>query len=407
MGKFGRTIYEALASKNKIITKIALFLFLYVVVYYFYLGITTTPEIVNESDSLGYHLPIAREIAKGNLLPPKIGLGLGYYPASAEVILALFIKFGIPLNLFNLLGLVLLFVILAKLGQAFGLGVSTFVFAVSVSTLNSVLRLVSTQTVDIWLVFFFFLSLYFLQNLQKNLGHFIKLGTALGFLIGAKYSGPFYAIVLLFMYRKKLLQSCDSKKLIGLLTPIGMFGLFWYLRNFWLTENPFYPGKLLNFPHDPNCLIQNWSPLKTIFLFENGGRLFIQSLISEYLFWPVAFLLAFYLMALVYMNKVEIKSKVVTLMKLGVACFFVYLFSPSWPINMVSDLRYLFPSIMSMVLVTFVVARKYKLEKELGLLALLSSFSVLAQLSYRPKLVVFWLLICMVVIVGSARKVNT
>ena len=81
-----------MGSRGEIVGKIAFSLFIFILLYFSFQALTTTPIDTNDVDSLRYHIPIAESIADGQLLsPPILKRGLGYYPAVGESILALFI----------------------------------------------------------------------------------------------------------------------------------------------------------------------------------------------------------------------------------------------------------------------------------------------------------------------------
>jgi hypothetical protein len=399
VGEIIKTIFNALGDRNSLV-KISVFLFVFVFIYFFYIGVTTTPEIINESDSLTYHIPIAQSLASGNLFnPPDLIRGIGYYPASGEAILSLFYLTGIPPNLFNLLGLTLLFFFSIKLGKTFKASDSSaIIFATSVVFFNSVLRLVTAQTIDIWLAVFFVLSLILLKSKDKGVGYYIKLGLALGFLIGVKYSGLFYASGLVLLFGKDLFGKNYLKNFFLFVVPVIFTGGIWYIRNYILTGNPIYPGSLFNFTGHPEFVLQNWNPLRTLIKIPGGIWRFIQALISEYLIWPFSYLV---LTALIIKRKLSNSGG--KLAALGLINFGIYLFLPSWPENLVSDLRYLFPSFIPMLLGLFLLAERYKKSNELYIVAILSSVSVLAQFAYRPKIIIVWLL-TIVVIVNFFKK---
>jgi len=401
VGEIIKTIFGSLGSRNAFV-RISVFLFLFVFIYFFYIGITTTPEIINESDSLTYHIPIAKSIATGKIFnPPDLIRGIGYYPASGEAILSLFYLAGIPLNLFNLLGLTLLFLFSFKLGKTFQVtNASAVIFATTVTFLNSVLRLVTAQTIDIWLAVFFVLSLILIKSKDKSTGYFVKLAAVLGLLIGVKYSGMAYALVLVLLFGKGLLGKNYLKNLFLFVVPLFFTGGIWYVRNYILTGNPIYPGSLLMFAGHPEFVLQDWNPLKTIIEVPGGIWLFFQALISEYLIWPLAYLL---LPVLIIKNKLLTGSVIGKLVILGMINFGIYLFLPSWPENLISDLRYLFPSIIPILLGLFLLAEKYRVNNQLYLLAILSSVSVLAQFAYRPKIIFVWLIFVAIRVMYSKR----
>lgn len=367
-------------------------LFGFIIIYFFYQGIISNPQIVGELDSLGYHIPIARSLLKGGLLsPPSLIKGLGYYPAIGGVILAAFLFLQIPLNLFNVLAIVILFLVLYLLGKSFGLKRDTsIIFAASFCLLNSVVRLLTNQRIDIWLAIFFSASLYFLNKPEKSNWYFAKLGTFLGLLIGVKYSGLFYAFILLIVYLKVLINNLNLKRFLYFVVPLTTLGLFWYIRNYILTGNPIYPGNFLFFKGHPDFDIQIWNPIISSFYWPRGLWLWIQAMVSEYLIW---IMLMFIVPILAIKNQQSLKSPLKNLARIGVYNFVFYLVIPSWPINYYSDVRYLYTSFIVFFLFIFIYFKNSKNLINLYLLSVLSSASLFAQLYYRPKLILIWLLL--------------
>lgn len=86
------------------IAAVAIILFVYVLLTYALQGIATQPS---EGDSLAYHIPIARTVLNGQFFHPTDVLG--FYLSNVEVLLAFFILLHIPLNLFNVVAVLLLF----------------------------------------------------------------------------------------------------------------------------------------------------------------------------------------------------------------------------------------------------------------------------------------------------------
>ena len=95
MGKTFKRLPISLEKNDGFVTSLILAITVFFFINFFYLGVTTTPEQINESDSLAYHIPLAQSLAKGKFLaPPDLDQGLGYYPAIGESILSFFIIFG-------------------------------------------------------------------------------------------------------------------------------------------------------------------------------------------------------------------------------------------------------------------------------------------------------------------------
>ena len=392
MGKINTRLSQTLEERGKVISAICIFIFIFVFIYFFYHAVTTTPELINESDSLDYHIPIAQSIEENGLFsPPKLNLGLGYYPAVGESILSLFMRLEIPLNIFNLFSLCILFYISSKLSLAWGVKKPfNYIFAFVITTANSVLRLVLAQTIDIWLAIFFAWSLYLYKNFKNTSFYFFTLGSALGMLLGVKYSGIFYVTLLLIIFGKYLSNLREPRKLVAFIVPFLLFGLSWYIRNYLLVGNPIYPGRLLDLPHDAQFTLQDDNPFRTLLFVKSGYINLFQSLISEYLFWGLTFL---FLPAVIFYHKEKAKFGNIKLLSLiSILSFVIFLFLPSRPQNIVSDIRYLFPSFMTAVLTFFLLSQKKGFLIELSVVALLGSVATLSQFDYRPKIIILWLI---------------
>lgn len=408
MGKIGKRLRISLESKEGFLTALILALASFIFIYYFYLGFTTTPEFIRDSDSLDYHIPIAKSIFEhGFFNPPDLQFGLGYYPGVGEAILSLFMRVGLPLNLFNFLAIVLLFCLCFKLGELWGLNkYESLVFSFSITTLNSVLRLVLNQTIDIWLAVFFTGALYLFRKKETGFYHYFFLGTMIGLLIGVKYSGILFAFILCLFFWKKLPKLSDLRKLIAFLVPVFIFGLSWYLRNYFLTGNPIFPGKLFSLPLHPDFKLQQWSTLKTIFLYKNGVWLFIQASISEYLIWTLSFLFLPLVIIFSFRNTKLVDSGIKLLALLAFANFLIYLSLPSWPGNIISDLRYGLVAAIPGVLGIFLFSKKLGKMNELFLISILGAVSVIAQFAFRPKLIFIWLILVLVIVEVRLYKAN-
>ncbi len=337
-------------------SKITLLLVSFVGIYFFYKGVTTVPW---EGDSLAYHIPIAQNILQGkftNLADP-----LFYYPAASESILAIFMALHLPLNLFNLLAWCLLFYLLFRLAKTFNLNTGlSVIFASTICLLPSIIRLISTQTADIWLAVFWIWTVIILE--RKKINYWL-LGIALGVLIGTKYSGPLFVVPMIAIYYKKLI----TPKVIIAPLPVIFLGLSWYLRNWLFMGHPLYPTGAEGFK------LLNWQLWKTPLYTHSGTLLLISALISEYLIWCFA-------------PFASLKTQFSKLKFLGWANLLICLFLPTWPENIVSDLRYTYVAFVPLMLLTFLYFQKKDWGEKISLVALVTMFSVLPQLDYYPKL---------------------
>jgi len=368
---------------------ISYLLFGFVLIYFVYTALTTTPLQINESDSLDYHIPIAQNIARRNFTDLKsITQGLGFYPAVGETILALFILLHIPLGFYNVLALVILYIVANKLGLKSGLNkIELRIFSFSICILPSTIRLIPNQTVDIWLLIFFLVSLNLLLKIENKTIYFIKLGGCLGFLIGTKYSGILLAVALMVaFYRKKLL----SFKLFYVLIPLIILGFSWYFRNYLVTGNPFYPVPLLGFIGNPNFRSQTWTGLKVLTT-GRGVSLMSQAFISEFLIWSVGPL---YLLYLGLIKKIKFNNLSVRLIVLSILTLMIFLLEPSWPNIQVtqSNMRFLLPAFACLILSIFLISKSLGNSHKLAIIAVVSSVGVLPLLNYYPKLIVISLI---------------
>ncbi len=369
---------------NEFVSKVFLTLFFILTFQFIYFGLTTTPTTINESDSLVYHIPIAKEIAKGNFIPPKINQGLGFYPAASEIILAALILLGIPLNLFGVLGFVLLFYFSKKTAESFDLQKETaIVFAGSVVTLQSVLRWPLSQTVDIWLAVFFLASLYLFKKTNISSKYYLLLGIANGFLIGSKYSGLPFFVILLIVFGKSVFSKITFKNLMFYLAPILIFGFSWYIRNYLLTGNPLYPANFLFLHGDPGFSkldSLNWSVLGGIIQNPSFIWKLTEAVMGEFLTWALAFPIAIYFLWKGILAK---EAKDLTFVSLTMFVVFAVLF-PASPI--VSNLRYIYPSVIALMLAVFICFRKYQVI--LLLLCLVTATMAFTNLEYHPKILI-------------------
>ncbi len=346
------------------LANVAKLFFVFIFVYFFYKGITTLPW---EGDSLAYHLPIARNLLSGKYT--NFQSLLEYYPGASEIILAALMATHVPLNLFNLFGWLFLFAVCYKLARHFGLQKeSSIVFSAAVAMLTSVVRLIPTQTVDIWLAAFYLYSVLLLERPKNTWRYYLLLGTSVGMVVGSKYSGPLFTLPLIVLYGPRFIRKINIKWIASLL-PICILGLSWYFRNWYFMGAPLYPSSSDSFR------LLNWQLWKTPLLLPNGTFLLIQALLSEYLIWIISPIIA-------------LKTKISPLKFLGFANLAICMFLPTWPENIISDLRYTYVAFIPLVLVTFLSFQDNNRSEEISLAAILAMISVVPQLDYFPKLFV-------------------
>lgn len=374
-------------AKITIVAKIFLAVFLFISLIYLFVGFTTVPT---EGDSLAYHIPIAKSVLTGGVFhPSNKGFGLEYYPGSAEAILSLFLLLHLPMDLFNVLGVVILFFLLKQLGRVVGMSKElSYIYSVVVCTMPSIIRLYPNQTVDIWVAVFFTAIIVLLEKPKDSVMYFLLLGIAMGFLIGSKYSGPMYLIVLLVFYFPKIKKFIFNINALAVLPGILLIGCSWYLRNLVITGDPVYPGHFLFFKGKENFRIQNKSPLRTV-LSSGGAVAMGGALVSEFLVWAFAL----FTPILGLFQRAKFTKKMWQLTAIGILNFIIYLFLPSGRENIISDLRYTYPAFIPLIVVVFLYAKSIEKETELILISLLSLIAVISQLDYHPKLYIIFILV--------------
>lgn len=388
------------------LAKVSVVLFLFYVVVYFYLGVTTTPYSHVEIDSVTYHIPIAENIAKGNFLDmTNIQQGLGFYPGNAEGLLSLFVVSGVPLNLFNVFGLILFWVTLQKLGRLYGLGKeASVVFGTTIALLPTVVRLIPTQTVDIWLGIFFAWALILLFKVRENDEYWVALGVVIGLLVGVKYSGILYAFALFLVYLPKLIPFINLRRILLFAVPFSLLGLGWYFRNWLVTGSPIYPVPILGFGGHEFFKATTWTSYKV--LTAPGGLVLQgQAAISEMLVWALAPLVGFAILTYKkYLNR-KITSPEISLFVLGVAGILIFLPQPSgfFIQTTVSNMRFLYPTMISFVLLLFIYAKEFGKLETISIIALVNTVPFIAHIQYRPKLFLIWLVISFLFLQFGAR----
>jgi hypothetical protein len=375
---------------------LAILFFAFIIVYFLYHGYVTPPSL---GDSHDYHLPIARSILNGTFINLPKGLNPSiYYPGSSNAILSLFLLFHIHVNYFCLLGWIILFFLCKKLGKYFGLdNYLATIYAATFCACMSVLRQIITQSIDMWIAVFFVWSILLLEKPKKSWKYFALIGFSLGMIVGSKFSGPLYVIVLFVLYGRKFLSCLSFTRVISFVIPFSIFGLFWYIRNAVLYGNPLYPAPFLGLPGYKGFPLQDMLFWKTPF--ENAGLYKIfEAYISEYLIWGVAFIPVLVYVFLQIKQKTLLQSPKIN--KMMLITLFTFLASLMLPIpthNIISNMRYLFPVFIPLILSVFLIAQKYKLNEQIALIALLNMV-VVEYLIYHPKLIIIYFLIVFILL---------
>jgi len=369
-------------SLSWFVSRIALIILSYVILYFGVNGLTSN---YREGDSLNYHIPIATAFLNGNIANPasfQAERFLKYSPGSSEAILAGMMASKIPLNVFNVIGILALLSVCFFTARRFLMEKDyAIIFATSIVTLHTMQRWLNTQVIDIWIAVWFVLLLGLLQKPEKTIKYFIFLGFAAGMLVGSKYSGPLFLLVLGIFYFRKILKVINIERIIAFIIPFSIFGLVWYARNFIVTGNPMYPQGFLMFK-DQGFKILNINVWRATFLYPNGLSNFLNALISEFGLWSFSIFTPLFLL----FKKVR-RTNYASLILMGCILFGIFLFLPSdrhYNIA-VSVFRYSYPAFITFILAIFLLAKKFKKENLLIIFAL-SNLLIIPELTYRPKL---------------------
>ena len=372
--------------EQAIFAKVFLIVFACIFIQVAYSGLITPPS---EGDSLDYHIPLAAAYFTGDIFLPENTTAVThtkYYPANSEAILSILMLGNIPLGLFNVIAIAVLFTICIRLGLVFKLSIDTsIIFAVTVCTLNIILRWSNTQIIDIWLLNFFLLTLIFLEKPKKTSKYILKLGIASGLLIGTKFSAPFIFIVLMVVYTRRILPYFNFDRSIVFLIPFVVLGVFWYFRNIVLTGNPLYPQAFLFFEGGKSAIL-NTTVLKVFSSSLYGLVGTLNGYLSEFLAWAVlipATIVAFYKKS----NKSKLGLPVrLVFLSLLLCVFLVNLPSANQEHIMTSSFRYFLPAIIPLILFVFIYFEKIGKVELLSVISLSSLLLVEYPLGYFPKL---------------------
>ncbi len=375
-------------SLSWFVSRVVILIFSYLLIYFLVRGINLNSY---EGDSLNYHIPIANAFLNGSVKNPEFIKDavpfLKYSPGANEGILSVLIALNIPMNIFNVFGVVSLFFVCVFTGRRFLLEKDmSVIFAGSIVMLHTMTRWINTQVIDIWLGVWFVLILGLLQKPEKSLRFFAILGFASGMLIGSKYTGPIFLLILGIFYFRKIFSVISLKGIIAALIPFTLLGLSWYLRNYLVSGNPLYPQGFLFFKDGGYGILQI-NVWRVTLQYSNGIVNFINAIISEYGLWSVSILTPLLLL----FKKVR-ESNARSLILIGTLCLFLFFFLPSdrhYNIA-VSVFRYSYPAFITLILAIFMLGKQFKKENAL-ILFTLANFLIIPELIFKPKLLILFL----------------
>lgn len=384
----------------KILTRICLLFTLYIYVYYFYIDITH--PVAGLGDGWNYHIPIALSILDGSFLTvshstyphwhyPGTKIALfkipqWYYPGASEIFHSLFILLHIPTSLFNFIPTVILFLTLWKLAHTFRLHTYySLLYAATFCTLTALVRWLNAISIDVWVAIFYSLSIILLEDPKSTWRYFAQLGLVLGMLLGSKFSTSLFIGILLIFYGKKLMQNINPLRFLLFLVPFSLFGLFWYIRNYFLKGDPFFPLGQIGYNRLSEYSVLQMS-LKHPFQMINAA-------FGEYKLWILSIPFAAGILIYNYLLKKDnLFSNMNKVFLIGLMSFIGFLgfYSGDQPWIMVSNLRYSFPVFIMLILGVFLAASRFKREELLGYFAVANMIDLLSM-TYYPKLVIFYL----------------
>jgi len=377
-------------------SRLSLIIFSYLIITYGFVGFTST---YREGDSLNYHIPIAKSYLNLTVYNPELIQGvpfLVYQPGNNQGIIAFLMLVGIPINLFNVFGLIALLLVGYFTARKFDLGKDlSLLFAGSITTLHTMTRWINTQIIDIWMLVWFLLTLGLLQKPEKNPTYFLFLGIASGMFLGSKYSAPLFLLILIIFYINKIWKYLNFKNVTAFLIPFSFLGISWYLRNYYFAGNPLWPEPFLLFSSNDSFGILGTRVWETTFLRGALGiDYFVDALIAEFTLWSIVI----FSPILLVFRKVREQKIVRNLILIGSLGLIVFSMLPSDEFYniVVSVFRYSYPAFITLILAVFVISQKFKFEKYLAVFAI-TNFIFITQLQYRPKIVLLMLPIVLVI----------
>jgi hypothetical protein len=219
-------------------------------------------------------------------------------------------------------------------------------------------------------------------------------------LIGSKYTGLFYFIILFVVYIKEITKLLSFKRFLFFLIPFSLLGLFWYLRNFLLTGSPVYPQSILFFKG-----LEGWHSYLSVPLWKaliETPSLMFNAFIQELEFWPFIFILVpvFLIMKNKDKKNLENYKKVNRLLKVSILIALIYLFLPydNKYLGMVLSIRYIFNLFSILTLIVFIFFQIYKNQIIIVILAIANSLIIFTH-PYHPKLTFLYMPLLILILI--------
>jgi hypothetical protein len=206
------------------------------------------------TDALGYHLPKAVDWLQSGSLSSNNLVPYFYYPGVSELFdvwLLLPFHDSLLVNLqswpFALMAVLAIYSLARRVGLSIRWAAYSGLFFLSIRAVQVALGFTSFQDNDIVLAGLFLAAgaLALAAVAGANRWLIIGEGLALGLLIGVKFSGPAYALMIIGAHILLAVRRRNTRQLLGdlaiLIGSMVLVGGFWYLHNWITLGNPVPP----------------------------------------------------------------------------------------------------------------------------------------------------------------------
>jgi hypothetical protein len=205
-------------------------------------------------DSLGYHLPKALDWLQSGSLLSANPVSFFYYPGVSELFdvwLMLPFRDSLLVNLqswpFAVMAVLAIYSLARRVGLPIRWAAYSGLFFLSIRAVQGALGFANYQDNDIVLAGLFLAAgaLAIAAVEGANRGLIIGEGIALGLLIGVKFSGPGYALLIIGAHILFAVTRHNARRLLVdlaiLIGSMALVGGFWYLHNWITLGNPVPP----------------------------------------------------------------------------------------------------------------------------------------------------------------------
>jgi len=230
---------------NKIII-ISILIFLWIIPYFIQTLLPNT-----DWDGASFHLPQAKRFLNGEISSVDAYYTPYNYPGAIHVYYAFFLLLEAEAAVIPLNFIFAIFTIIAVYCTSthFWTRKIGFLAVLICIAVNLLWEVALTPRIDVFLTFFFVLSIFsfllWIKNKEKT-GFLICVGLFLGITMGIKYTAAFFALVLfptivfIFFFNKKK-QKLSIMPLVLLVITLTLPSVYWYGRNYFNLGDPIYP----------------------------------------------------------------------------------------------------------------------------------------------------------------------